>query len=197
MWNRTCIDFSQHILTTKIYKTDNWETIRVDEFYKPNTITHWLKFVNTSNSLAVTGDFGNWLFCRPFIPVNNWEKISSMYWAEKLRNSSTQHAGAYDSETAYKEIEEKIKELEENIEDYVIDNEWQEEFDEIIDWWRSLLDYTENEIEYQYHAYDCDWMRPASIDHEEIPNWFKWHFWLEVVFDAFEEICKRLPIEKT
>lgn len=192
MWNRTCIDFSQHILTTKIFKTDNWETIRVDEFYKPNTITNWLTFTNTSENLVVSWDFWNWVFCRPFIPSNNGEKISDPYWCEKLRNSSTQTAWEYDSDTSYEEVEKIIKELEENIEDYD-----DEDFYEIKDWWEDLLNHTENELEFLYHAYWYDWLRPENIDDEEIPNWKKWHFWLEVVFDAFEEMCSRLPVEKT
>lgn len=187
MNKRTQVDFSNHILTTKIFKSENWETIRVDEFYKPNTITNWLKFINTNENLTVTWDFWNWIFSRPFVPSNNWEKISDSYWAEKLRNSSTQTAWEYDSETAEEEIDEIVKELLENKEDYEEEN-----FEELLNWWEELKNYTENEIEYMYYAYDYDWNRPDEIDSECIPNWKKWHFWLKVVFDAFEEICNRL-----
>lgn len=199
MWNRTSIDFSQHVLTTKIFTEENGEKIRVDEFFKPGTITNWLKFINTKDILTVTWDFGNWVFCRPFIPSNNGEAISTPYWCEKLRNSSTQTAWEFDTETADKEIQEIIDNLEFELDEIRQKNEDDDNdivvYEEIIDWWKELLTHTENEVEYLYYAYDYDWGRPNSIDSEEIPNWKKWHIWLEVVFDAFEEMCSRLPKE--
>ena len=63
--------------------------------------------------MAVTGDIGNWIFCREFHPKagkNNY--ASRSYMDEKLRISSEQKSEKYDSEEALKEISKFKEEFE-------------------------------------------------------------------------------------
>ncbi len=66
---RTGIKFHDHILTID-KESDNTITYHLK---KPDTITNNIKFINTNGLLVVTGDFGNWVFCRDFHPNSNQE----------------------------------------------------------------------------------------------------------------------------
>lgn len=61
--NRTGIDFSKHELIIK--ETDD---VTIHWLKIPNSIKKNIKFTNIEGNLVVTGDFGNWIFCRNFIP---------------------------------------------------------------------------------------------------------------------------------
>jgi len=37
-------------------------------FQVGDSSTNYIQFINTDRVLTVTGDFGNWVFCRPFVP---------------------------------------------------------------------------------------------------------------------------------
>lgn len=183
MKKRTNVDFSKHEHKVEIFKSDEWKEIRVDHFRKPDSWTYYIQFINTDRTLTITWDVWNWVFCRPFIPSPDWY-VSDMYWCEKLRINSVQTAWEYDSETAQKEIQEIIDGLEDSW------YEW-DDLKEMKEWYESLLSYTENETEFLYHAH-YEYGRPDNIDHEDIPNGKMWHCRLEVIFDAFDEICARL-----
>ena len=50
--------------------------------------------------------------------------------------------------------------------------------------------HTDDEINYTYHAYRYN--RPDFIEYDEIPYVKKGSPRLEIIFDAFDEICNRL-----
>jgi hypothetical protein len=65
------------------------------------------------------------------------------------------------------------------------------------EWFKELLEVAEQEdfIEYEYKAFR-DYSSPNGINNENIPVYKKTPIALEVIFDAFEEICRRLKEEK-
>ena len=60
---RTEVDFSKHVV-----EITKQEGLFVCYIRVPGTITNSVKFINTNDIMAVTGDFGNWIFCREFHP---------------------------------------------------------------------------------------------------------------------------------
>lgn len=60
--------------------------------------------------------------------------------------------------------------------------------------WLCDLSDASDEGEYNYIAKAMD--RPSSFDAENIPHGKRTDYQLEAVFDAFDEICKRLKEEK-
>lgn len=180
--NRTGIDFGKHEHRVEIFKSEKSE-IQIDHFQVGNSRMNYIQFINTNEILTVTGDFGNWVFCRPFVPSEDGY-VSDPYWLEKLKIASKQDPGRYDSEATAKEIQELINK---GLEDYGYKGE---ELKEMKEWYTDLLSYTDNEHEYVYHAYYES--SPKNIDNESIPFCKSVDNWLLIIFDAFDEICKRL-----
>jgi hypothetical protein len=59
---RTGIEFGEHeVLVTKT------EECLIHYLKKPNTISDSIKYINVGGILAVTGDYGNWIFVENFI----------------------------------------------------------------------------------------------------------------------------------
>ena len=58
-------------------------------------------------------------------------------------------------------------------------------------WFKDLLYFTYDEINYTYHAYR-HYSKPDFIEYDEIPFVKKGSPRLEIIFDAFDEICSRL-----
>lgn len=173
---RTKYDFSQHEIT--VSKSDN-AVIHV--FKKPGTICGQVIFINAYGILAVTGDFGNWIFCREFYPSSEGA-VSDHYWCEKLSIASTQEYSSFSSKDTTEEIREKIKDEEENY------SEKEKEYFE------SLLSYVdESEERYMVYAHDN---LPNSLDSESIPFRKKLKPWLECIFDAFDIMCTKLKEEE-
>jgi hypothetical protein len=168
---RTRFDFSKHDLTVK-----HCDCTVIYHLAKPNTIVDSVKFINTNGILAVTGDYGNWIFCREFHPKENGS-VSDGYWMEKLQIASTQKPEEYDSDATRAEIQRRLA-----------DNE-DPPTDEEKEYYESLLRCVDDEFEYTCAAYND---KPSDMDWEYIPMIRKTKYWLEVVFDAFEEICSRL-----
>ena len=173
------IDFSKHIVLETHYKDDNtkhnldiWDLKLPDSDY-----THRVRFINSCGTLTVNGDFGNWVFCREFHPSND-DYASPGYWDEKLVISSVQEAKKFDSKETFKEIEYYK-------EQYVNENTSQEE----LDWLEQLVYYSDDQVEYEYNAYR---EKPSDIDYDYIPYGKKRHIWLEIVYEAFNELCKRM-----
>ncbi|MBA4852049.1 hypothetical protein [Emticicia sp. BO119] len=166
---RTKIDFSKHELTiTQINEKATTHLLK-----KPDTYIHSVKFTNIDGVLLVTGDFGNWVFCRSFYPSKD-EKVSDGYWCEKAVISSTQITHEYDSEKTEKSIKELLQE------------DWNEEEKEYLN---ELLDHTYDGREYKDYAYNH---RPSGFEYESIPYGESVKPWLKAVFDAFDEICDRV-----
>jgi hypothetical protein len=99
---RTTIDFSKH----EFIKTEN-ELVSIYHLKIPNTITNNVKIICTQGITAVTGDFGNWIFCREFHPHKE-NYCSEGYFNEKLHIASEQTSSKFDSDETQKEIEEYL-----------------------------------------------------------------------------------------
>lgn len=105
------LDLSEHKL---IYKKGHFATIH--HLKKPNTGVNNVKFINVEGILSVTGDFGNWIFCRSFLPSPESHGASRGYMDEKLEILSKQKAKAFCAFTTEEEIKRLLKE-EENLDD--------------------------------------------------------------------------------
>jgi len=95
---RTALDFSKHEI---IVVKENG--LLIHHLKIPKQWTNNIKFINTNNILAVTGDFGNWIFCREFHPSKDGY-VSDGYWHEKLNIASTQDGKEIDWPALQKEI---------------------------------------------------------------------------------------------
>lgn len=184
MEKRTDWDFSGFQHKTVIFKSEDSKTIRIDKLQNGNSKIGYIQFLNTDENLLVTGDFGNWVFCRPFIPSPEGE-VSEGYWIEKLKMNSIQNFENYDFDSIEKDIQELI---DNGLEDYGYTGD---KLKEAKEWFSNLLDYTDDPIEYVYHAFR-DYSKPDFIDYEMIPTYKEFPVRLKIVFDAFEEICRRL-----
>lgn len=172
---RTTLDFSKHEFKT--YK-DKYVTIY--ELKIPNTGMNSIQYINCCGTMSVTGDFGNWIFCREFHPSSNGN-VSGGYWDEKLEISSVQKSHKYDSDKTL----EKICEFEKNFE-----TDFADELDEeIVDWIDTLKSSVDDEHEYIYHAYRDN---PSNVEWESIPFGEVRHKWLDYIYDGFNEMCDRI-----
>lgn len=187
MKKRTNIDFSKHEL---IIKKDS--LCKIHWLKKPDTIIHNVKFIHVEGILVVTGDFGRWSFDRDFNPEGfEVSGVSDAYWCEKIESSSKQQTNVFDAQTAEESIQEKINELleyaeyDENSEPCFKTGEKEQEFE----FWNDLLSYCDDEFELVVYFRDN---KPKSLDYEDFPVCKKINPWLDVIFDAFEEIISRL-----
>ena len=180
MKKRTTIDFSKHQL-----KVTQQEGLLIHEFKRPDTRVCMLVFINTCGVMTVTGDFGNWVFCREFHPSPNEDGgVSSGYWDEKLEISSVQKSHQYDSQETLKRIGEFKKEFKESYGRKMTEDEK--------DWVKQLEENVDDEHEYIYLAYR---ETPQGIDYEAVPFGKSRHPWLNAVYDGFDAICEMLKIE--
>ncbi len=182
MKKRTDVDFSKHEHRVEVFKCGKNE-IRVDHFQVEDSRMRYIKLINTDDTLTVTGDYGNWVFCRPFVPSSDGG-VSDCYWLEKLRTASVQVVSEFCSVETEKEIQELINS---GLEDYGYKDT---ELDVLKEWFKDLLEYVDDEIEYTYYAYRYN--KPAILDYEMIPFCKKINTWLLIIFDAFDEMCNRL-----
>ena len=177
MAKRTSIDFSNH----KLIIQEN-ELVKIHWLKQPDTIVNNIKFINCEGSLIVKGDFGNWIFCREFIPTATKEKISGSYWDEKLELYSTQKSDVWDENTIIEDIDRIILELAEMGYD-------ENEIEEATEFFNSAKTCADNEID--FIAY-CRENHPNFLDTEIIPDGKVRNNRLNIIYDAFEEICRRL-----
>lgn len=176
--NRTNVDFSKHIVIENHYQ-DGEYNLDVWDFKLPDSeYTHRIKFINSCGILAVKGDFGNWVFCREFHPSAGGY-VSGGYWDEKLKTYSVQSPYKYSPESTIKAIEEFVSELEETDE-------------EMEEWIEKLNSAADDEYEYIYVAYR---ETPNGVDGETVPFGQDRHSYLNIIYDAFDEICNRLKIK--
>lgn len=195
---RTDIDFSKHELIIK-----ESEDLKIHILKIPGTVMNMIKFINVDGVMAVTGDFGNWIFCREFHPTANGY-VSDGYWLEKLRISSSQQPSKYDSERTAEAIRERAKELNiewaelkkeyENKEDHT-EAEWnrylkeETRYEETLEYLEECLSNVDDELDYTYHAYRN---MPSYYDYEYVIFEKTVDVWLTIIFDGFDEICSRL-----
>jgi len=169
---RTNIDFSRH----EVIVTES-EGLLVHDLKIPNAYMNSIKYINTNGILAVTGDFGNWIFCREFHPSADGY-VSDEYWCEKLRNASTQKSHNFSCSETEKEINRLLREEED-----LTENE--------IDYLNGCLDNLDDwDIDYKYYAYTENVGRFS--DSEYVPYEEELKIWLAIIFDGFEEICDRM-----
>lgn len=180
---RSVWGFENHTHRVEIFKNEKGDEIRVDHFQEGNSRMGYIKFVNDSEGLAVYGDFGNWIFYRPFVPSPDGY-VSDGYWNEKLRISSSQDHNTFDSEATANELRSLING---NFEEWGYEGE---NLKEAIKWANTLLYYVDDELEYTYEAYRG--ANPTEMDYEDIPFCKIGSVQLDIVFDAFDEICNRL-----
>jgi hypothetical protein len=126
--------------------------------------------------MAVTGDYGNWIFCREFHPSAKG-RVDEHYWIEKLQLASSQDPYDFDGKKAKEEIEELLKDTDKSLSK------------EEKEWLQELWDATDGS-EFEYIAKVMDY--PANFPSEMIPKGKIIKYWLLVVFDAFEEVCRRI-----
>jgi hypothetical protein len=186
MNKRTNIDFTKHELITKV--SDDFKMWKLK---LPNTITESISFINTQGILVVTGDYGDFTFCREFHPTKD-QIVSDEYWCEKYR-ISTQH------QTDYFDEDETLKLINSNISDF---EDIQRDLDEHCmhdSQMEPLLKYYQrlriclpnmNEQEYVHCAYQ-EYI-PPFLSPDDVPYCQSIEYKFLIVFDAFEEICSRL-----
>jgi len=173
---RTVIDWGKHEVT--VTKQDG---LLVHHLKDPDTVINNIKYINTNGILAVTGDYGNWMFCREFHPSANGF-VSEGYWKEKLRNLSTQEPNDFDEDATRKELEGYLADTDEPLRE--IEKDYIE----------GCLDAMgDGEFDYSHYAYRNNVGR--FIDGEYVPFCKKTKYWLDAVFDGFDEICRRMKEE--
>lgn len=173
-------DFSNHELI--VVETENYNSHRLKhpEYSQMFSVT----FINTNGICAVTGDFGNYIFCREFHTSADGY-VSDHYWLEKLQNSSDQSGENFDSDKTRETINDLISELK-NDEESIDPDKYNEELEYLTE----LLDYVDrSEFEYTSYAYNN---YPSWFDCESVPFCKSIKPQLLIVFDAFEEICLRI-----
>ena len=172
---RSNVEFEKHeVIATVEGDTKTWY-LKI-----PETRMNSIKFINSGGIMAVTGDYGNWIFCREFIPNGKEGGVSDQYWEEKLRIASTQNPYEFDEEETIKEIN-RIREEEEDL--------TQEENDYLDECISAAQE--GGEVEYNSFAYQNGVGRFS--DYESVPSAEKrTQFWLKAVFDGFDEICRRM-----
>lgn len=184
---RTGIDFSEHELI--ITKNDN---VLIHHLKKPNTIMDNVKFINIEGVLLVTGDYSRWSFCREFHPSADG-RVSDYYWCEKLSIGSSQTYSDYSSEDTYERLKESLTEYIEDRKEEDSDFDEQTEDDDTINYYKECMSKTDDELEYTAYAYR---EYPDGFDCESVIFMKKIKPQLQVVFDAFEEICRRMKEEE-
>lgn len=178
---RTGMDFENHILT--ITEAKDFGVIHY--LHKPNTLTDSLKFINVGGVMSVTGDYGNWIFCREFIPSASSMRVSNGYMAEKLSISSCQEFKDFDHAATIAELKVKLQDYKEDCA-----FEEKEEDDDMIEYYETCIDKaSEHKLDYTAYAYR---EMPKGIDYEDVVFIEDYKYWLKMVFDAFEEICLKL-----
>ena len=187
---RTEIEFENHELLTS-----NQDGLLIHELKKPDTLCGRIRFVNIKGAMMVLGDYGHWMFCREFHPSGDGH-VDDHYWIEKLEMYSTQKGKEYDSEATLGKLYDGINggDLEEY--GYVGD-----ELDIMKEYYECCMRFSDNEWEYVAFAHGDN--KPHFIDHDQVPFVQRTKQWLLIVFDGFDEVCRRIkdneviiPIEK-
>ena len=175
---RTGIDFKNHELLTA--KQDG---LLIHELKKPDTLQGRIRFTNVEDALIVLGDYGHWMFCRQFHPSPDGH-VDDYYWIEKLETYSTQKGREYDNDATAKELEKGING---GLEEYGYAGD---ELDSMIYYYEQCIMHSETEWEYVAFAHGDD--KPYFVDHSDVPFVQRIKQWLLVVFDGFDEVCRRL-----
>lgn len=175
---RTNLEFEDHELIV----TQEGNTM-VHYLKKPNTRIDSIKFINSNGIMAVTGDYGNWIFCREFHPTEKDNAVSDSYWEEKLRIASSQRPYEYDEEATIENIGRITREK----------NDEKELTEDEREYLKSLIEAAQEGDEHTYNRFAYENGVGRFSDYESIPTArTKTKYWLKVIFDAFEEVCRRM-----
>lgn len=173
---RTKIDFSNHELSV----IDHGDT-KIYHLKKPDTSCDNIKYIASGGILAITGDYGNWIFDKEFRPDIN-DKVSDQYWCDKLKMSSCQEPYMFDSEATIKEIKKAIKEYK---------AEYGKEVDlDVIEYYQQCIEKANyHELDYTAFAYR---EYPSNVSIEDVIMLKDIKYWLKAVFDGFDVMHDRL-----
>lgn len=184
---RTDVDFSKHILTESHFNCEKTgHTADIWELKVPGTMWYRVIFINSCGILTVDGDYGRFSFNREFHPSRDGA-VCDHYWLEKLRIGNDLKWDEYDSEETEKELRILI---DKGLEEQGYEGE---QLDKLKEQLTDLLTYVDDKITYEYHAYRDNLV---DLDYEDIPYVKKKNVRLDIIFDAFDEICKRITIQK-
>lgn len=176
---RTDIDFSKH----EVLLIDT-PGLLVHHLKKPDTVIDNIKYINTQGIMAVTGDYGNWIFCREFHPDAK-NGVSDQYWCEKLKMASTQEPYEFDVEGTKQALEQKIEEYIK-----ILEESGKDEDQSILEFYQECFDKCEEgELDYTHFVYR---ERPSALDYDDVIFVKDYKYWLKAVFDGFDEICTRM-----
>ena len=155
-------------------------------------VLHRLTFINSCGVMTVTGDFGNFVFCREFWPIPEGG-VSEGYWLKKLKSKSCQNPRVFSARATEELLDGFISELldgehgdfsneEDTLRDIVSDIQ-----DINID---DNEDFVVNQIRdvLENYEFEVDDKIPFLIGYEYVD-------YLQTVFDGFNEICRRLREE--
>ncbi len=183
---RTGLEFENHIYTEQTYSTEDGPHMNVCTLKKPDTGCDLVRFIVGHGITVATGDYGEWVFDREFTPSGKGG-VSDGYWKEKLcKHDSGASGEEFDPEGTREEIVEQLTPAwqEENL-----GREWTEEETEYLN---ECIDATQDgcTFAYEYVAYrnNVGWFE----DGESVPFVTKTKTGLLYVFDAFDEMCRRL-----
>lgn len=178
MKRRIDMDWSDHVLKIE----EHGEFATVHRLKKPNTGWEMVEFINIKgHGLLVCGDFGDWKFSRCFYPSKDG-CVSEQYWIEKLHIANPRQDVFSFSQEA---LDVDIYQLTE----YAKEVGRHDETKEYID----ILKESVCRADVVSSWYHCpDWMEP-----EDYPEGVKTCKRLEIIFDAFDEVCRRMkPCER-
>lgn len=173
-------DWSKHELIVNKYTSSDGSVITEHILKKPDSCMEMVVFCNHSGNLSATGDYGNWIFDRAFYPKKDL-KVCDIYWIEKLHLNSCQKFD-FDLDANLNSYAEEEKEM-------------REESPELFD--SNSPEYDEDLVEFYEEIQRCDdeieyWQCIADHMIDEPSNLKKTPEQLLIVFDAFEEICRRI-----
>lgn len=137
--------------------------------------------------MAITGDFGSWVFRRFFHPKMR-ERLSRGYFIEKVYNNESH---MFDSKLLYKNI---IEYIEQYFSDLLEDEDLTEEEIEGIHEIKANVDYSsfyyDSQGEYYYRfesALECNGIN-LQVEWESAPEWKAVNPWLENIMDVYDYI---------
>ena len=181
---RTGVEFGAHDVTTI---TDSHVTSYL--FSVGTKYMGSIRFTNAFGVMTVTGDYGNWVFCREFFPNAIDVGVCESYWLEKLRTYSEQDPYEFDEEETRKEIECWLDGTHEYFdEDRPLTN------DESVYLSMCLLALDQGELQYIHVAHFENVGR--FKDHDRVPLVKKPKYALQVIFDAWDCMVERLKETK-
>lgn len=182
MNKRTDIDFGKHILYETHYTNPiTGHNLDVWELKIPGTMWGRVIFINSCDTLTISGDYGRFSFSREFHPSKDG-RVSDEYWLERMRRGNHLIYDEYDSEATEKEIQKLI---DTGLKEYGYEGEKLEELKRQL---TDLLNYVDDKIAYQYHAFRGD----IDLEYEMIPYCKQQNVQLDICFDAFDWICKMI-----